>query len=150
MNLVCEVKLCLCVFKFLELHMKSMSFQLIDSRLFLISILFFALYFFSTSNLTVHLCIGVSSWLFFISYFFLLWIVEHWQHTLVTEIRELVFPEDRTRYDELVYSRDPYLSDRDRHRVSVKFIFKFKHFEQSIYKLNELFWEKINIHWLNV
>lgn len=44
----------------------------------------------------------------------------HWQHTLVTEIRELVFPEDRTRYDELVYSRDPYLSDRDRHRVSVK------------------------------
>lgn len=46
------------------------------------------------------------------------------QHTLVTEIRELVFPEDRTRYDELVYSRDPYLSDRerDRHRVSV-FVF---------------------------
>ncbi|XP_055314256.1 whirlin [Sitodiplosis mosellana] len=38
------------------------------------------------------------------------------KHTLVTEIRELVFPEDRTRYDELVYSRDPYLSDRDRHR----------------------------------
>lgn len=25
------------------------------------------------------------------------------QHTLVTEIRELVFPEDRPRYDELVY-----------------------------------------------
>lgn len=47
------------------------------------------------------------------------------QHTLVTEIRELVFPEDRTRYDELVYSRDPYLSDRDRHRVSVLFSFNF-------------------------
>lgn len=40
------------------------------------------------------------------------------QHTLVTEIRELVFPEDRTRYDELVYRRDAYLTDRDRHRVS--------------------------------
>lgn len=40
------------------------------------------------------------------------------QHTLVTEIRELVFPEDRTRYDELVYrrERDPYSVDR--HRVS--------------------------------
>jgi len=36
----------------------------------------------------------------------------------VTEIRELVFPEDRTRYDELVYrrERDPYSVDR--HRVS--------------------------------
>lgn len=44
------------------------------------------------------------------------------QHTLVTEIRELVFPEDRTRYDELVYSRDPYLSERDRHRVSASYV----------------------------
>lgn len=36
----------------------------------------------------------------------------------MTEIRELVFPEDRTRYDELVYrrERDPYSVDR--HRVS--------------------------------
>lgn len=39
----------------------------------------------------------------------------------MTEIRELVFPEDRIRYDELVYRcdrdvyRDPSL---DRHRVS--------------------------------
>lgn len=35
----------------------------------------------------------------------------------MTEIRELVFPEDRTRYDELVYrrERDPYSVDR--HRV---------------------------------
>jgi len=42
----------------------------------------------------------------------------YFQHTLVTEIRELVFPEDRTRYDELVYrrERDPYSVDR--HRVS--------------------------------
>lgn len=48
------------------------------------------------------------------------------QHTLVSEIRELIYSEDRTRYDELVYSRvrdevynrDTYLSDRDRHRVS--------------------------------
>ncbi|EDV97228.1 GH16730 [Drosophila grimshawi] len=39
------------------------------------------------------------------------------KHTLVTEIRELVFPEDRTRYDELVYrrERDPYSVD-SRHR----------------------------------
>ncbi|KAM8707984.1 hypothetical protein ACLKA7_015022 [Drosophila subpalustris] len=39
------------------------------------------------------------------------------KHTLVTEIRELVFPEDRTRYDELVYrrERDPYSVD-NRHR----------------------------------
>lgn len=66
-----------------------------------ISLLLFSFHFFSFSN-RVHLE----------------------QHTLVTEIRELVFPEDRTRYDELVYSRDPYLSDRerDRHRVSV-FVF---------------------------
>lgn len=42
------------------------------------------------------------------------------KHTLVTEIRELVFPEDRTRYDELVYSRDPYLNERDRHRVIIR------------------------------
>lgn len=40
------------------------------------------------------------------------------QHSLVTEIRELVYPEDRTKYDELVYRRDTYLTDRDRHRVS--------------------------------
>lgn len=33
-----------------------------------------------------------------------------------------MFPEDRTRYDELVYSRDPYLSERDRHRVSISLI----------------------------
>lgn len=39
------------------------------------------------------------------------------QHSLVTEIRELVYPEDRTRYDELVYRRDIYSTDRDRHRV---------------------------------
>lgn len=42
----------------------------------------------------------------------------HFQHSLVTEIRELVYPEDRTKYDELVYRRDTYLTDRDRHRVS--------------------------------
>ncbi|XP_037047681.1 whirlin isoform X1 [Bradysia coprophila] len=40
------------------------------------------------------------------------------KHSLVTEIRELVYPEDRTKYDELVYRRDTYLTDRDRHRVS--------------------------------
>lgn len=40
------------------------------------------------------------------------------KHSLVTEIRELVYPEDRTRYDELVYRRDIYSTDRDRHRVS--------------------------------
>ncbi|XP_037047693.1 whirlin isoform X12 [Bradysia coprophila] len=38
------------------------------------------------------------------------------KHSLVTEIRELVYPEDRTKYDELVYRRDTYLTDRDRHR----------------------------------
>lgn len=42
----------------------------------------------------------------------------YFQHSLVTEIRELVYPEDRTKYDELVYRRDTYLTDRDRHRVS--------------------------------
>lgn len=52
---------------------------------------------------------------------FTLRLISNWlpfQHTLVTEIRELVFPEDRTRYDELVYrrERDPYSVDR--HRVS--------------------------------
>lgn len=47
------------------------------------------------------------------------------QHTLVTEIRELIFPEDRTRYDELVYRRNSSgkTSSRmdyyDPHRVSV-------------------------------
>lgn len=44
------------------------------------------------------------------------------QHTLVTEIRELIFPEDRTRYDELVYRRgrgDIYGDPLDRHRVCV-------------------------------
>lgn len=43
------------------------------------------------------------------------------QHTLVTEIRELVFPEDRTRYDEMVYRRDGYLTDRDRHHHRVSY-----------------------------
>ncbi|XP_055383524.1 protein lap4 [Condylostylus longicornis] len=38
------------------------------------------------------------------------------KHTLVTEIRELVFPEDRTRYDELVYRRDRDALIYDRHR----------------------------------
>ncbi|XP_058840630.1 uncharacterized protein LOC131696109 isoform X3 [Topomyia yanbarensis] len=40
------------------------------------------------------------------------------KHTLVTEIRELIFPEDRTRYDELVYrrGRDIYGDPLDRHR----------------------------------
>ncbi|KAL9906093.1 whirlin protein dyschronic isoform 3-T3 [Glossina fuscipes fuscipes] len=40
------------------------------------------------------------------------------KHTLVTEIRELIFPEDRTRYDELVYrrERDPYGSERVRRK----------------------------------
>ncbi|XP_033149772.1 uncharacterized protein LOC108600229 isoform X8 [Drosophila busckii] len=40
------------------------------------------------------------------------------KHTLVTEIRELVFPEDRTRYDELVYrrERDPYSVERPRRK----------------------------------
>lgn len=42
------------------------------------------------------------------------------KHTLVTEIRELIFPEDRTRYDELVYRRgrggDIYVDPLDRHR----------------------------------
>lgn len=48
----------------------------------------------------------------------------HSQHTLVTEIRELIFPEDRPRYDELVYRRSSggKLSSRmdyyDTHRVS--------------------------------
>ncbi|XP_055908102.1 whirlin isoform X9 [Eupeodes corollae] len=38
------------------------------------------------------------------------------KHSLVTEIRELVFPEDRIRYDELVYrrERDPYTVERHR------------------------------------
>ncbi|CAG9799669.1 unnamed protein product [Chironomus riparius] len=43
------------------------------------------------------------------------------KHTLVTEIRELIFPEDRPRYDELVYRRSK-LSSRmdyyDSHRAS--------------------------------
>uniref|UniRef100_A0A1I8QAK5 PDZ domain-containing protein n=1 Tax=Stomoxys calcitrans TaxID=35570 RepID=A0A1I8QAK5_STOCA len=40
------------------------------------------------------------------------------KHTLVTEIRELIFPEDRTRYDELVYrrERDPYSGERLRRK----------------------------------
>ncbi|XP_037904448.1 whirlin isoform X7 [Hermetia illucens] len=38
------------------------------------------------------------------------------KHTLVTEIRELVFPEDRTRYDELVYRRDRDAYSIERHR----------------------------------
>ncbi|KAM7355394.1 whirlin protein dyschronic isoform 2-T7 [Cochliomyia hominivorax] len=40
------------------------------------------------------------------------------KHTLVTEIRELIFPEDRTRYDELVYrrERDPYSGERVRRK----------------------------------
>lgn len=44
------------------------------------------------------------------------------QHTLVTEIRELIFPEDRTRYDELVYrrERDPYSGDRIRVSLPLK------------------------------
>lgn len=49
---------------------------------------------------------------------FLIFFLNFFQHTLVTEIRELVYPEDRTRYDELVYRRDSYSTDRDRHRVS--------------------------------
>lgn len=45
------------------------------------------------------------------------------QHTLVTEIRELIFPEDRTRYDELVYRRSTAkvgsrMDYYDTHRVS--------------------------------
>lgn len=46
------------------------------------------------------------------------------QHTLVTEIRELILPEDRQRYDELVYRRSSAskMSSRmdyyDTHRVS--------------------------------
>lgn len=38
----------------------------------------------------------------------------------MTEIRELIFPEDRTRYDELVYrrERDPYSGERLRVRFS--------------------------------
>lgn len=47
----------------------------------------------------------------------------HFQHTLVTEIRELVYPEDRTRYDELVYRRETYSTDRDRHRVMHPLLF---------------------------
>ncbi|XP_055908097.1 whirlin isoform X4 [Eupeodes corollae] len=40
------------------------------------------------------------------------------KHSLVTEIRELVFPEDRIRYDELVYrrERDPYTVERHRRK----------------------------------
>lgn len=40
----------------------------------------------------------------------------------MTELRELIYPEDRARYDELVYrrERDPYSVER--HRVSEKFI----------------------------
>ncbi|XP_037934479.1 protein lap4 [Teleopsis dalmanni] len=40
------------------------------------------------------------------------------KHTLVTEIRELIYPEDRSRYDELVYrrDRDPYSVDRHRRK----------------------------------
>lgn len=39
----------------------------------------------------------------------------------MTELRELIYPEDRTRYDELVYrrERDPYSVER--HRVSSHF-----------------------------
>lgn len=42
----------------------------------------------------------------------------------MTEIRELIFPEDRTRYDELVYRRDRdiYRDPIDRHRVSLFFL----------------------------
>lgn len=40
------------------------------------------------------------------------------QHSLLTEIRELVFPEDRSRFDELVYRRDPYRDNGERLRVS--------------------------------
>ncbi|KAL7047382.1 hypothetical protein ACKWTF_002887 [Chironomus riparius] len=35
------------------------------------------------------------------------------KHTLVTEIRELIFPEDRPRYDELVYRRSKLSSRMD-------------------------------------
>lgn len=47
----------------------------------------------------------------------------HTQHTLVTEIRELIFPEDRVRYDELVYRRSSAKTSSrmdyyDTHRVS--------------------------------
>ncbi|XP_018786920.1 PREDICTED: whirlin isoform X1 [Bactrocera latifrons] len=40
------------------------------------------------------------------------------KHTLVTELRELIYPEDRTRYDELVYrrERDPYSVERHRRK----------------------------------
>lgn len=39
----------------------------------------------------------------------------------MTEIRELIFPEDRTRYDELVYrrERDPYSGERLRVRFFI-------------------------------
>ncbi|KAG5679275.1 hypothetical protein PVAND_008854 [Polypedilum vanderplanki] len=43
------------------------------------------------------------------------------KHTLVTEIRELIFPEDRPRYDELVYRRSKASSRMDyydTHRAS--------------------------------
>lgn len=58
------------------------------------------------------------------------------QHTLVTEIRELIFPEDRVRYDELVYRRSSAKTSSrmdyyDTHRVSyfiMNFIFLFFHF----------------------
>jgi hypothetical protein len=57
--------------------------------------------------------------------FFSVWIFGNFnspvifQHSLVTEIRELVFPEDRSKYDELVYrkgGRDISM-EIDRHRV---------------------------------
>ncbi|XP_036327553.1 uncharacterized protein LOC118740165 [Rhagoletis pomonella] len=40
------------------------------------------------------------------------------KHTLVTELRELIYPEDRARYDELVYrrERDPYSVERHRRK----------------------------------
>lgn len=62
----------------------------------------------------------VFSLIFFHDYFSFFFSSEL-QHTLVTEIRELIFPEDRTRYDELVYRRgrsDVYGDSMDRHRVS--------------------------------
>lgn len=66
------------------------------------------------------------------------------QHTLVTEIRELIFPEDRVRYDELVYRRSSAKTSSrmdyyDTHRVSYFFIKNIFHsiFHAFFFTLNE-------------
>lgn len=78
------------------------------------------------------------------------------QHTLVTEIRELIFPEDRPRYDELVYRRSSggKMSSRmdyyDTHRVSISQCFLllplfFLHIRVTFHSFNLILYERRRI-----